>query len=419
MLGISGVIQYLSAPGQSYSVAAFKDPMREDLQLSETDYSLAYGAATILSACLLPFVGRLVDRFGARIMLPIIATGLGAGCYMMSTIDSLSDLYIGFAIVRSLGQGALSLISVWLVGEWFERRRGFATAVAGLGGGLSVMTIPLLNNWLIEHYGWQSAWVTLALAVWGLLVIPGILFVRDRPEDLGLLPDGVDPAEHPGRSTTDSETLDADSDTSQTASEQAPTVASWTVKEVVRDLTFWKLLTVPSTAGLVGTGLIFHQVNLLGQHGLSASHALGLMAVQAGFATLMAFPAGWATDRYPNQYILAGAMIALGSANLLMIFMPFTWLAFVYALLLGAHGSVMRSTANVIWINYYGRENQGAVRGVAWSAMILASSAGPLPLALSADHFGTYEPALWAFLVLPILAACAVWTARPPIHSSS
>jgi MFS family permease len=412
MLGVAATTQYLSAPGQSYSVAAFKNPMRETLSLSETDFSLAYCVATVLSACLLPFVGRLVDRFGARIMLPIIASGLGAGCYFMSTIDSLSDLYIGFGLVRSLGQGALSLVSVWLVGEWFERRRGIATAIAGLGGSLSVMTIPLLNNWLIETYGWQTAWITLALAVWGILIIPGIALVVDRPEDIGLRPDGISDNEQANEDTS----ADDLSDESELEKGPLPTSESWSVKEVLRDKTFWKLLTVPSTAGLVGTGLIFHQVKLLGQHGFEPGYALGLMAIQAGFATCLAFPAGWATDRFPNQYILAGAMLSLASATVLVMFMPFQWLAIVYALLLGLHGSIMRSTANVIWINYYGRAHQGAVRGVAWSAMILASSLGPLPLALCWDHFQTYEYALWGFLAMPIMAACVVWTASPPVR---
>ena len=194
MLAISAAGQYMSAPGQSYSVAAIKDPMRTGLDISETDFSLAYGCATLLSAALLPTFGRLVDRFGARVMLPLIATGLGAACLQMSRVSSLTDLYISFAFVRTLGQGALSLVSVWLIGEWFEHRRGMATAIAGLGGGLSVMTIPLINNQIIEHFGWQSNWMALGIAAWIILVLPGILLIRDRPEDLGLQPDGLEPA---------------------------------------------------------------------------------------------------------------------------------------------------------------------------------------------------------------------------------
>jgi len=408
MLGIAAAAQFMSAPGQSYSVAAFKDPMRASLGLSETGYSMAYAFATLLSACLLPFVGRLVDRFGARVMLPLIGFGLGSSCFLMSLTDTLPKLYIAFGCVRSLGQGALCLVSVWLVGEWFERRRGMATAIAGIGGGLSVMIFPLLNNWLIQSYGWQTGWIVLGIGSWVLLVLPAILLVRDRPEDIGLLPDGIDPDEEEPvvRSL------------SAAARQEGPAITpledSWTVKEVLRNATFWKLLSVPATAGLVGTGLIFHQVSLLGSHGLSVPWALGMLTVQATFATLMTFPAGWATDRWPSRYILCGAMLALAVAIVLVLTMPATWMVVIYALLLGLHGSVLRSTAQVVWINYYGRAHQGSVRGVAWSVMILAAAVGPLPLALSIDHFGSYQPALLLFLTMPLTAAAAVWTARPP-----
>ncbi len=429
MLAISGAGQFMSAPGQSYSVAAIKDPMRAGLDISETDFALAYGCATLLSAALLPFFGRQIDRFGARIMLPLIAAALGGACFQMSRTETLVDLYIGFCFVRSLGQGALSLVSVWLIGEWFERNRGIATAVAGLGGGLSVMTIPVLNNLLISHFGWQTTWCVLAVAVWVVLVLPGILLIRDRPEDLGLHPDGLEPADdRPEAIPTSESAATVDSDEPRmndvvSDAQHGPKITafedSWTVREVVRDPTFWKLLSVPTTAGLVGTGLIFHQVALLGRHGLTSLEALGLMTVQAGFATLMTFPIGYATDRIASRYILFVAMFVLSAATLLALTMPTTWLAIVYALLLGLHGSIMRSTANVVWINYYGRAHQGAVRGVAWAMMILGSALGPFPLALSIDRIGSYDPALYAFVVLPLLAAAAVWSARPPSRFGS
>lgn len=409
MLGIAGAAQYMSAPGQSYSVAAFKDPMREGLGLSETDYSLAYGCATLISACLLPFVGRAVDRFGARIMLPLIAAGLGSGCFLMSTIDSLAGLYLSFGIVRSLGQGALSLVSVWLIGEWFERKRGMATAVAGMGGGVSVMTIPLINNYLIESYGWQTAWIGLAIAVWGILILPGIWLIRNRPEDLGLHPDGIDP---------DDDVISEPDDESESMRSGGPAITafedSWTAREALRDTTFWKLLSVPATAGLVGTALIYHQVALLGSHGVPRNWALGLMTLQAGFATLMTFPAGWATDRFASRYLLCGAMLALTSAILLAMTMPVVWMAGIYSILLGLHGSIMRSTGMVVWINYYGRAHQGAVRGVAFAVMIFSAALGPSLLAVSIDSYGSYRPGLCACLALPVTAALVVWTARPP-----
>lgn len=409
MLGMAGMAQFMSAPGQSYSVAVFKDPMLKTLGMTEIQYSAAYSFATIFGACLLPFVGRSLDRFGARIMLPIIGTGLSIACYFMSHVQSITGLYITFSLVRSLGQGALILVSGWLVGEWFERKRGMATALAGIGGGLSVMLVPLWNNWMITSNGWQATWIALAIIVFSSLVIPGIVLVRNRPEDIGLFPDGIDPRLQP-----DEPEPKATSTKRVKRAIIQPTQESWTVSQVLRDFTFWKILAAPATAALVATGLIFHQISLFESQGMTKDDAVFMIAFQAGIATLLTFPMGWLTDRIASRYLLAIQMIVLAIANALLLNIPHISVAFLYAALIGFQASIFRSTGNVVWINYYGRANQGAVRGVAWSMMIFAAAAGPLPLAISVDYFGTYSYALFGFIALPILAAIAVFSAHPP-----
>ena len=254
MLVIAAAAQFMSAPGQSYSVAAFKRSMRDGLSISETDYSLAYGFATVLSGLSMPFVGRLLDRFGARLLLPAIGLLLGGACIGMSQTQSLGELYLTFSLVRGLGQGALTLTAMWLVGEWFERRRGLATAMSGLGSTFSIMTFPLINRYLINTYDWQTAWGVLGVACWFVILLPSLLLVRNRPEDLGLKPDGFD--------------AEAEPETAPANPLITPLEDSWTVAEVLRNVTFWKLLAVPATSGMVGTGLVFHQVSLLGSRGL-------------------------------------------------------------------------------------------------------------------------------------------------------
>lgn len=390
----------MSAPGQSYSVAAFKDPMRESLAVSETQFSFAYAVATILSGLALPFVGRLVDRLGARLLLPAIALLLGGACVCMSRAEGIIGIYVGFILIRPLGQGALTLVGTWLVGEWFERRRGFAAAVCGIGGSISVMTIPLLNRWLITEFDWRTAWLVLGCLVWTTLVLPAWMFVRDRPEDLGLLPDGE------GGST-------------RLHKLNAVPISGWSVAQVVRDPTFWKLISVPATSGVVGTGLIFHQVALLGSRGASPTFALGLISVQALVATIAALGAGWLTDRYSNRHLLSIAMTMLSLASFTVLVMPRPEFAIIYAVLLGLHGSVMRSTGNVVWLNYYGRANQGAVRGVAFTIMIFASAMGAPPFALALDHLGSYNLALVACAIVPLFAAALVLSAKPPKQESA
>jgi len=409
IVGVAAAAQFMSAPGQSYSVAAFKEPMRDALGISETGYSLAYAFATIVSGTLLPFVGRMVDRHGARRILPTIALLLGFSCIGMSRVSGLGSLYFGFSFVRSLGQGALTLVAAWLVGEWFARRRGFATALSGLGGSLSVMSIPLLNIFVISHFGWQTGWLVLAVAVWGILLVPSLFLVRNRPEDLGLLPDGDDRDQ-------DAPALEehARHESSSVSLSRVVSPSNWTVRSVLRDVTFWKLLAVPATSGMVGTGLVFHAVSLLGSRGVSPGWALGLISLQAAIATCVALVAGWLTDRFQARYMLTAAMLLLAVAGATVLFMPFPMIALFYAVVLGLHGSVLRSTAVVVWMDYYGRQHQGAIRGIAMAVMIFAAAAGPLPLAMSIDWFQSYDFALYCFIAIPLVSAALVWTAGPP-----
>ena len=406
MLGIGTLGMYLSAPGQSFSVAVFIDPMLGDLGLRRTDYSFAYLIAGLVGGALLPGIGWLLDRLGARVLLPTLGLLLGTACVWMSSIGSLLGLSIGFTMIRSIGQGAVTLSSTWLVGEWFQRRRGVAMGVVGLGGAVSVMTIPMLNNFLIEEFGWRSAWSYLAVMVWGGLVIPALLLIRDRPEPLGLLPDGR---------WQDDDVSDVQASELQDAGDSE--AGDLTVGETLRLASFWKLLAVLCVTSMVGTGLIFHQVSLLAVHGIARTDALLLLGLQAGVATVTGVLAGWLTDMGYERYLLAVSMLFLASGVGLMLGMPSPGWALVYGSLLGLQGGIIRTAGTAVWINYYGRANQGAIRGVAMAAAVVAAACGPLPLAVSWDWTGSYKTALIIFAVLPIVAGAGVVTARRPASS--
>jgi MFS family permease len=165
---------------------------------------------------------------------------------------------------------------------------------------------------------------------------------------------------------------------------------------------------------MIITGLTFHQVAMLGSRGVPRTWALGMISVQALVATLVSLPAGWLTDRIAGRRLLSLAMLLLAAASATVLTMPVPQLAVAYAILLGLHGSILRTTGNVIWLNYYGRKNQGGIRGIMMSVMILAAALGPLPMALSIDRFHSYDIALLTFIAIPLAAASLVGTAVPP-----
>ena len=387
----------MSAPGQTYCISAMVDPMLDDLtHIDRSDYSLAYLVGTILAGCLLPISGSLVDRFGARVMMPVAGVLLGLACTWMSQLESLASLYLGFLMLRCFGQGMLPLFSNWLIGEWFQKRRGLAIGLIGIGGALSTMTVPVLVNQAIEEFDWRHAWMVLAILSWILMILPPLFLIRNRPESIGLFPD----------LRFSKETMNP-----STPPEDEP---AWTRAEALRDPTFWKLLTVCTTSALVGTGLMFHQVALLGAHNVSRDYAINLISLQAGAGVASTVIFGYLTDRLPAEKILSLSMLLLAIDTLLLIYLPAPSMAILYAIIMGMFGGVMRTAGQVTWINFYGRKNQGAVCGAALAFMVVASGLGPLPLAWSEKQTGSYNLGLWIFLILPIIAGLCVWSARKP-----
>ena len=406
IIGFAALSTFMSAPGQTHSMASFVDPMVEELGIQQTSYSLAYLIATALAALTYSLQGRIIDRHGARSLMSFAAAALGGACCLMSAVpaDFIFLLYVGMFLVRLLGQGMMYLVSTWLIGEWFEKRRGLAMGLVGMGGSASVMVAAGFNNTMIEMHGWRQAWLVLAGILWLTTVLPPLFFVRNRPEEIGLLPD----LRRPG----DPEVRHAGGPNQQLSAEI--TRDSWTVREAMHHPTFWKLIAGMSTWAMIGTGLAFYQAGLLKPVGVPRTYALWLFAVQAVSATISSLVAGYYTGRIATRYLLCISVSGLALAVLLLLAMQSPWLAVLYSMLLGVNGGILRSTGAVVWVNYFGRRHQGAITGTAMSISAIASAFGPLPLALSYDHLGSHQAALICYLILPVLSAAIIFTARPP-----
>jgi MFS family permease len=193
---------FASGPGQTYSASVFLDPMLEDLGWSRTLASGLYTAGSLTAAVCVVMVGRLLDRYGARIMLTVVGIAFGVALLWMSTVSHPVQLYIGYAAIRTLGQGSMMLIPTTLVAMWFVRLRGRATALTALGTAGGQMAFPLLIHFFIDDYGWRGAWIALAIVVWIIVLPIAVILVRRSPESIGVLPDGdtmpvVDPQAKP------------------------------------------------------------------------------------------------------------------------------------------------------------------------------------------------------------------------------
>jgi MFS family permease len=371
------------------------DPIIAETGLSRTLISALYAAGTAVSAAMTFVVGRLVDRSGARRMLGIVALLLGMACLGLAVSSGALGLFLSFAALRALGQGSLPVIATLLVAQWFVRYRGRAMAIVALGFAASNAFLPPLTQHLVAGLGWRGAYIALAGMVWTLL-LPAFLLARNRPEPLGLFPDGA--AEPP-------------------AHEQAQGVADQLIvaPPTLREVRFW-ILALPMAAGpFVVTALVFHQASIFAERGLSPAVAAGVFTVFAGGSALMMVVAGFMVDRIgPKRMALF---------NLLVMFSGVAWLtqiasapgAILYAALLGASSGGQSVVQSVAWATYYGRQGLGRLQGAAAMVTISAAALAPLPLAALQQATGSYRLGLFLFALVPLACFSMLLVFRPPL----
>lgn len=399
ILGVGTLAVFASSPGQTYVVAVFVDPIQRETGWSRTLVSGLYTAGSLTAAAGMLLIGRLLDRVGARVILTIVGLLLGFAAAWMSRVATPLDLYVGFAFLRLLGQGALTVVATTMVALWFVRLRGRALALTSLGAVAGQALFPPFVHALIAGVDWRTAWVVLALGTWALVLPPAVLLVRRTPESIGLLPDG----DLPGRTVAGAR---------QPAQQRRE--EEWSLGEAVQTRAFWLLMLATSSQSLIATALTFHHVSFMGSRGIDPATAATVFAVIAPSSLVGTFLAGVLADRIAGRYLLAAAQGGLASAMLWSFMIATPWQAFMYGALLGLTGGFSFTLQSVIWPNYFGRRNLGSIRSVAATSMIAAAAIGPLPFGWMFDVTTSYSTPILVFLALPATSALAALVARPP-----
>jgi MFS family permease len=394
MLGVAALGMFASGPGQSHIFSVFILPIGRDLGISHTSVSSAYALATLVAAFGLPYVGRLVDRYGVRPVLLAVAVQFGLASMAFGGITGVATLALGFAALRFLGQGSLMLCSANLVAQWFNRKRGFALSLMGLGFSLSMAAHPPLAQWLIEQVGWRAASFWLGVLTLALLVPVVATLVENRPESLGLQPDGD--AQHDG----------------DPPAQGAGTGLS--IGEAMRTPAFWVIALALATFSMLVTGLFFHQVSIFQSAGLSPQTAAWVFPISA-VAMVLAMPVfGRLLDRLPTKPMFAAAMLTMTAAMLALVLVDDAATAVLYGVVFGINNAAVHTHIAYVWPRFFGRRHLGSIQGTAQTIGVVGASLGPLPLGAAFDLYGAYTGALLALAGLPVLCSIAILLMREP-----
>lgn len=374
----------LIAAGARSAPGVFLLPMEEDLGLSRTALSFAVSLGLVVFGLAAPLSGRLMDRFGPRqvAVAGLVLLALSFGLSTLSRTALALDLTWG--VLSGVGTGLVgSVLGATVATRWFVRRRGLVVGLFGAATSAGqLLFIPLLTRWG-EGLGWTGG--ALVIAATALVLAPVVWWLlRDRPEDLGLHPDG---------------------DTPLAAAPKPPTTDPHVMRRAVRSRDFWLLSGTFFVCGFTSNGIVgTHFIAYCGDLGLTAGFAAGMLALMGAFNFVGTLASGYLTDRLDPRLLLSVYYVFRGLSLALLPFMPPGTAFIAFAVLFGLDYIATVPPTTALTADTFGRANVGTVYGWIFCAHQVGAALASWLGGLTRDALGSYGPAFIASALLAVAA---------------
>ncbi|GAA3999918.1 MFS transporter [Sphingomonas humi] len=363
-----------------YSIGAFVDPLGREFGWTRTEVTAALLFSSGLGGLAAPFIGALIERFGARPLALIGLTGVGAAFLLASRNNgSLPLFYLCFAVVATLGGGSGPISWTKAIASHFDRHRGLALAMALAGTGIIAILAPPYVTWLIERFGWRTAFVGVALLPLALALPLAVLFFKPAGDVLR----------------------------AQTSSVERPGL---TTGEAVRTYRFWVMLGSVLAMYLGIAGMIPNLIPALTDKGIARESA-ALAASAFGFSVIAGrITVGWLIDRLWAPGVAAVVLTPAAIGCLILMGDPSLALAITAAVLVGVAAGAELDLLAYLTTRYFGLRSYGKTYGLLYAGVAFAGGIGPLAFAALAERAGSYDVSFAVAAALFAIGGPAVLT---------
>ena len=378
-------------------------PMQEELGWSRTTFFGVITMRQLGAGLLAPMVGAWGDHpWLPRLILPISTLFLGASFISAKWVQTPTQLYLIHGILGTIGVAlAGNAIIDAMVAKWFIRKRAKALMWANVGPGSGALVFPVVITAMLAMFDWRDTWFWLGVGTI-IILFPLSLLARTRPEDMGMVPDGIDPTQEQGPS-------------------RGPTPASevsLTRHEALRTRTFW-LLVGALALGMLGVqGYQVHWIPYLREQDFSPAASASAVFLYGIFTVVARFVWGYLSGRYQARFVLSAQAVAAGAGIAFFMVVPNTPLLMVWGVYQGLTLAAFFQLHALMAANYFGRAHVGAIRGAMFPIAVSFNSISPLLLGYMRDAFGSYMLAFGLLVVTWMLSAALIFMAKPP-HKAS
>jgi MFS family permease len=367
-----------SLPGRTQGLGLVTEALLGELGIDRVSYAALNFWATIIGSAGALGVGYAVDRAGSRTVLTTVLLALGSVVCFMSLSGSYTQLAIWITLTRALGQSALSVVSLAIVGHWFVRRIDTAMAVYSVAISIGFMTAFPLVGASVQAWGWRVAWLGIGIAIVAVLAPLAFIVVRRTPESIGLAPDGM--------ATSLAENRAAHA--ARVSSETLLSGYTWTA--ALSTASFWVFAIGTALYGLVASGIGLFNESILAERGFGPQVYYQTLAVTAMTALAGNFAGGWLASRVSLGRLMAVSQFILAAGVFVLPHVSTRVHVMAWAIAMGLGGGLVMVLFFSVWGRVFGRLHLGRIQGAAQALTVVASAIGPLLLAWCLERTGSY-----------------------------
>ncbi len=353
-----------------------------------------------------PIAGIFIFKYGARLAMAL-GNCLGLlGFLLLYFHSQLWQLFLGYGLLVGVAAGLGGMLAgTTVINNWFVKKRGLALSIFLGSGGAAGIFMGRAIVWVIETYGWRNTTLIVSSMILLLAIILPAIFVRNKPEDLGQVPDGPE-----------SETGDKRKKVPLKAAYRTP--VDFTAKEAMRTRCLWLLVAYFCLNMLAMGAIMTHQIVYLSDIGISRAIAGTALGVMSGFMAFSQLSVGFIGKRFSMHAIAVGGEVLKIVGLVILIVTKSQPLVFVYMIVLGlGFGFAMAATMN-IYPNYFGATHYPKIMGAVRLFWTFIGSAGAPLAGHVRDISGSYLPAFQGAVAVIVLGLVCLIFAKAPVHPS-
>jgi len=372
-----------------FTFGIFAKAIGQEFHAARSSISLAFTIHNLAAAMCVPIAGRLVDRYGVpRVLIPF-AIMLGLILLASSALsDGIWELYVFYLALGIVSGGAGAMSYTTVVSRWFDRRRGLAISVMMVGMGVGAIVMPSVAQRLVTIFGWRHAYSIFGLAIL-LVPLPAVAaFLIEKPESMGLLPDGAAEVRAAVPLAADAEGL--------------------TMRETLRTSEFW---TMAGALGLVTASVhacFIHLPAILSDRGSTAQTAAMVSSLFGVGLLLGRVGCGYFLDQFlaPRVAAVFFACAGIGAATLATT--EAVWSSCAASVLVGLGIGAEVDIIAYLTTRYFGLRSFGEIFGWLWAVFGVSGGIGAYLMGVGFDKTGSYTLPLAGFSVAAFTAMLLV-----------